>query len=210
MINVFFAYDDNDSDLGDYFEESFNTISSQLSTNEKVKSSSIRGLDCTEANLNSAISSFDFEHFVFIGICHGTEDQLLTESEAFISGANSHFFAKSLFYTSACSCLAVLGNQLVQDGCLSFVGYNGPVEVWEGYYDVFIDCENFGIVEFLNTNKTIGETVAEMITRYNDTIDELSLGNVEDIIVASLLVSNRDKLDILGDKNLTSQDLFGL
>ena len=206
MINLFLAYDDNDQELGDYFEESYDNLLSETSNNTLVITNTLRGLDCSEANVNVHTERYKPNSFIFVAFSHGNEELLRTGNEIFISVNNCHFFSKSLFYTSACECAVTLGPQLMAKGCLAFVGYNGPVDVWEGYYEVFIECENYAIIEFMNSNKTIGVSFSEMKDKYNEAIDDLVLGNTEDKIVASLLVDNRDKLTLLGNADLVVKD----
>jgi hypothetical protein len=58
MIKIVVAYDDNDSLLGDYFEESYNNFSSKRCMPQVITQTIVlRGLDCDEASINSAVNT---------------------------------------------------------------------------------------------------------------------------------------------------------
>ncbi len=204
MVNILLAYDDNDMRLGDYFQKSYEHISNWVSMNPDVVVNALRGLDCTELNVNSHIATYNGDRFIFAGLSHGNEDALCTSNDNYASLANSSSFHNSFFYTCACLTADVLGGDLINKGCLVYIGYDSVVYVPESHFEVFIKCENFALGTFVTSGKHIGACFREMNELYNAEIDKLVIGN--DIIAASLLNESKDSLVILGDQNLTIND----
>ncbi len=87
MIKVVVAYDDNDSLLGDYFEESYNNFLQAMQIANETPSTVLRGLDCNKDNVNNAVKALNESLFVFVGLSHGDEDGfcLLTENDIYVS-----------------------------------------------------------------------------------------------------------------------------
>lgn len=206
MINTIVAYDDNDADLGDYFTSSHDSLVLKLAEIAIVSNLSIRGLDCTEVFLNQAITPFNGGRFVFIGISHGNEEELVSH-EVYVSTNNLKSFCNSLFYSCACSTAYKLGNDLITAGCLAFVGYSDTVYINTYYSETFHECQNYCIKEFLSSEESIETSFDKMTTYYNKEIDRLVAGSMDDLIAASSLISNRNCLKLLGDKKLTSKDI---
>lgn len=209
MVNFLIAYDDNDSNLGDYFEASYKDISTAIVVNHYIAISSIRGLDCTQKNVNTLIDAYNYANFIFVGLSHGNEEELVA-TEVFVSKANALKFDGALFYTCACSCGHTLGNNLIASGCLCYIGHRDTAYIIEDYHDIFYKCQNFAIKNFVLTSETIGESYDKMIDYYNSEIDRLVLGDMDDTIAASTLVENRDVLVIYGNRNLTLNDFVVL
>jgi len=205
MINTFIAYDDNDGELGDYFEDSHNDIHVVVAANVNITNLSIRGLDCTEVFINNTLLPRNGSRFVFIAISHGNEEELWSH-EMYVSANNSATFVNSLFYSCACSTGFTLGNNLIAAGCLTFIGYFDTVLVNVDYYSTFYACQNFGIKSFLANDETIEISFNKMVDFYNSEIDRLIVGTTDDVIAASSLISNRDCLTILGNTTVTRND----
>ncbi len=202
MINTFIAYDDNDFSLGDYFEESHSDITAVFGLNALVNNVSIRGLDCTEANINATLLGLNGSRFIFIALTHGNNDEFVC-NDVFISAVNAHFFSNSFFYSTACSTGKNIGKVLVANGCHSFIGYEEDVEIILDYSTVFYSCENFGIKSFLQNDETVEVSYNKMVDNYTTQIDKLIGGSMDELIAATYLIGNRDCLTLLGDKTLT-------
>ena len=208
MIKVIIAYDDNDEELGDYFEISYNDINDFLSNVANIEVIPIRGLNCTESNVIDAIEDLEDEHFVFVGLSHGMETQLLTSNEVYVDISSLNHFSNSLFYTTACSTAKELGNELISNGCLSFIGFiNDSYATYENYYHIYTECENYCLKEFLSSNNTIEESFDNMIELFDNKINELFEQHEDEILVGMELVGNRDQLRIIGDKSLKKANL---
>lgn len=205
MISTFIAYDDNDFKLGEYFEESHIDILAVIKISAIITSTSICGLDCTQGNINAILSGLNGGRFIFIVLSHGNSDEFVS-NEVFISATNAHHFTNSFLYSTACSTGKNLSKILIANGCLSFIGYEEEIEVILDYAGIFYSCENFGIKSFLENDETIEDSYNKMIGFYNDQIDQLVGGDIDELIAASSLVKNKQSLVILGNKTLTRND----
>lgn len=205
MINLAIAYDDNDSDLGDYFEESFTHIRDAID-NALISLHAIPGLDCTEDNINAAVLGKP-KPSIFVGMSHGNSD-VLGAAEVFVSANNCHHFHDTFFYTTGCCVAMSLGPALIEQGCKCFIGYTdvsiAPDD--DVYNTMFIECETHCIREFLISEKTIDETFIEMLTLFDNKIDELIAAN--EIVTAIDLQTNKDRLTPIGDTSLTRNDFI--
>lgn len=205
MINTLVSYDDQDIELGPYFELSNNTLRQRIN-NPHININELNGENCTMASINLAIANYTPNNFIFIAFSHGDDDALITNSERYVTNENSIGFCKSFFYSSACSCGDKLGPSLIDNECHSFIGYTDEIHVHPDYHSDFIDCEIHAIVEFINGEMTIGDSYLAMHEKYDEVILRLSEGNIFDTIVASTLVKNKRHLRILGNKKLTVAD----
>lgn len=206
MINIIVAYDDNDLELGDFFELAFNDLRDNLSNVNNITIKPIRGLNCTENYVLEQINSFDEEIFGFVGLSHGNNSQLLTENDIYVDVNNLVHFEKTLFYSTACSTGEILGKTLIDNNCFSYVGFiEESYASYEDFYDIYIECENYCLKEFLLSSNTIEQSFNNMIKHYNDKV--LELVNKDEILVAMELSGNRDIFVLYGDTTLTKLDL---
>jgi hypothetical protein len=208
MINTFIAYDDNDADFGLYFTESHSDVSSDFEKNVLVVNVSLNGLNCTEANINNVLQGMLGNSFVFIALSHGNEDEFWSH-EVYLSSNNAHRLINAFLYSTACSTGKNLGKVLIDNGCVAFIGYGNEVNVLLNNTKLFYSCENYGIKSFLNNNETIGTSYSKLIDNYTEEIYKLFYGSIDDLIVASVLIGNRDSLVLLGNDSLT-RDYFNL
>ncbi len=207
MIKIVVTYDDNDSTLADYFEESYNNILQSIESAQETPTVVLRGLDCTEANVNSAVLALNTNPFLFVALSHGDQNGicLLTDNDVFVSDNNAMNFGNSFFYTTACNVASVLRISLLANNCKCFVGCVwSSLATFDDFYDVYIDCENFALREFLNTTKTIQQTFEEMMLRFDGMIDKYS--NDGEVLFAMELQNNKDCMALFGDGTLNKQD----
>jgi hypothetical protein len=210
MIKIVIAYDDNDIDLGDYFEESFRYLVKNIEAANETPTSVIRGLDCTEDNINNAIAPVNANPFLFVGISHGdiTGRFLLTSNDTYVSSDNALNFCNSFFYSTGCNIGQDLGLDLINNHCKVFIGYDGPsyAPLDEQYNLLFIECELYALIKFLINNEPIIKLYTEMLSVTQDKIDWLTDQN--EIIEAMNLQDNKDCMILLGDeaKVLTKND----
>ncbi|MFM9838363.1 MAG: hypothetical protein ACKVOQ_08875 [Cyclobacteriaceae bacterium] len=206
MINLVIAYDDNDSELGGYFEDSFVHTKDVVDKLDFVTLSSIRGLDCTEANINLRVRAVNQQCFVFASFSHGDSlgECLLTENDTiFVGITNVSEFGNSLFYTTACNAALQLGKNLIDNDCFCFVGYkDSSWATYEDFYPIYIACENYALNEFLKTGKTIRQTYDEMQIIFDEQIKNLY--DQDEILVAIEFEHNRDCLVLMGNEELTA------
>lgn len=206
MINIVVAYDDNDTDLGDYFHESYTNLLQCLQGVNVVPVAVLRGLDCNEDNINSAVTPLNGNRFLFVGLSHGDETgtYLLTENDNYVSPVNCINFCNSFFYTTGCNVGLNLRERLLHHGCHVFIGYS--IESRAAYTDkfnsIFIDCELHALKNFLTSNRTISELFSEMLDYTQTQVDLLS--DAGEIIDAMHLLENKDGFVIHGNGSLTN------
>ncbi|MFN8263253.1 MAG: hypothetical protein U0T07_07005 [Chitinophagales bacterium] len=207
MINILAVYDDNDAELAEYFDNSHQYICDCFPDNPNINLQSLNGLSCHQVEIAGRIATFANQPFIFIGISHGKEGCLHTSNHQIVDMANITQFTNSFFYTAACKTAITLGQQLIDNGCLAYIGFKNNVGVidMEEYHEIFIECENHGIIEFLNSNKTIEIVYNEMIEVFTKHYEKLLLGNGLDKLVAIDLLDNRLALERKGNANLTRE-----
>lgn len=207
MVKTLVSFDNQDFELGDYFAQSNITLRQRI-INPNVIYDDLDGENCTMDIINQRVANYTPNNFVFIAFSHGDNDALQTSSDRYVTTENTIGFSNSFFYSSACWCANELAPSLIENQCHSFIGYKGKVQVHPNYYNDFIDCEIHGIVEFFNTDKTIGESYISMKEKYLEVIERLSEGSIVDTIIAGILVDNHQLLEILGNKDLTIADFY--
>lgn len=124
---------------------------------------------------------------------------------AYLTTDNAYFLSNSLFYSNACFVGKELAHRLIVENCHAAIAYEDEVNYLPSYENYFVECENFGIIHFLNSRETLELSMSKMIDYYNVKIDELHTMN---FIAASLLTNNRDNLIILGDEQLAIMDFI--
>ncbi len=205
MIKIVVAYDDNDSALADYFEESYNNFLLSMQGANVTPTTVLRGLECNECNINNSVNPLKANPFLFVGLSHGDEtgNYLLTENDAYISTNNSVNFINSFFYTTGCNAGLDLRVNLLLHGCKVFIGYtnNSKAPLNEVYNSLFIDCELYALKKFMSSDSTIDELFNEMMNYTQIKIDWLFDNN--EIVEAMDLQSNKDCMMIDGDGSLT-------
>lgn len=193
MTDLILAFDEADSTMGMFNQGCFEYYEEYLSKNN------LAHLHLRSAQLNDLaveIHTANKASFIFVAYSHGTETgQLNSSAGVYLSPVVNHTnFKNSFVYTVSCHSGNVLGNSLIQNGCLCFLGYKNLFHYWDGY-KCFPDCANHGFFLFMEKVRT-KVIYQSMIDEYNKKIDELYL---ENSFVASLLLENRDALVHLGN-----------
>jgi hypothetical protein len=211
MINLLVAYDDNDGDLGDYFEQSHEIVSRLTSTLPAINHTAIRGLDCSFEAINLATRAVNDNLFIFAAATHGDSDCLVnSQSDVFIDRTIAGAFRNSFFYSTACCAGSILGPELLQNGCLSFIGYDdistAPSD--ENYNALFINCEFYALFQFLSTTNSVQQVYSDMLVEFENQIDLLF--ESDEIITGIELQKNYYCLILLGNGQLTQNDFGGI
>lgn len=199
MTNLAILFDDTDTELGQYFTNCFQDVGKAvIDANIIIKSINSQN----SAYINQIIGGL--ENLIFVGFTHGSSDNLGTQngSSIFIDSGNAHLFSGSIFYTTACSCGEKLGKTLIQKGVKVFIGYNDVVNISNGFEEIFIKCENYGIKEFLNSSKSWYEIMLEIKKVYEEEADKLFDEGGYETLAGLELIQSRDKLCLLGDGSL--------
>lgn len=202
MVNTIIAFDDQDAILGDFF----NDCKTDMDDFFESKNLIYKVLKSIHLNdLSISVSTQNLSPFIFGAYSHGEEDYLISLQGQYISTTLNHTcFKDSFFYTCSCSTGKTLGQKLIDEGCLSFIGYKTKFTVWDFNRDPFIDCANLGLKLFflgLSTN----DIIQKMKERYNHYIDNYR----NDIFGAVMLMSNKKALTLLGE-NINISNLINV
>lgn len=212
MIDFIIIYDHLDDVLGTYFESCKLMLEDFLSSLPFTRTTEfLNGHLTTQMSVDHKIATLGDVNFIFVAYSHGSSDgqALLCRNEAYVlKNVNTNAFFKSIVYTNACYAGRELGPDLEAHGCQAFIGNKEPVEALLGKYrGESIKIDNYGLILFLGTSKTIHECFLATKLYYNTIIDRLS--DIDfDIGSAAVLTYNRDALVFYGNKDLRKEDLF--
>lgn len=209
MISVNIAFDEQDSGLGDFFNQCKQDLIDFLEHMSATHGNGytideINTGNCNEVYIEQRIAGLNTNNYLFIAYSHGDADCLTAAGAAYIhSDSNTHLFSNAFFYAVACSVGSRLGQALIDRGCHVFIGYKDTFYILHKRLQLAINCANIGIKMFLSGN-TVEEAFRLIEKFYNQEIDKLM--NFNDVIAASLLVKNKNALVVLGNNNLTIND----
>lgn len=198
MTKTVMVFDELDDDLGPFFlycKENLEVI-----LNEKNITPNL--LDSNKLNeLSVQLVTTTLTNFIFGAYSHGGKNCLVRSNNPYVSTTiNIDCFKNSFFYTFSCSSGYELGSNLVENGCLCFIGYDNIVSIWSTYLRPFMECANYGLIQFFNGESTFS-ILSQMKEKYNIEIDSIYEDN---FMIASILRENRDALVLHGnDINLT-------
>ena len=207
MINNIVCYDDNDFDLGEYFELSWNDLQQTFAGQQEINFIPLQGLDSTEQNVKDAIAALQNNNFIFIGLSHGNKRQLLTDNDAYVNIDDIGHFAGSMYYSPACKTAKKLGVELINNGCIVAIACRkNTFATYPDFYDVYIECENHCLKEFLTKNISIQTAYESMMAYFDDKVVKLLENHGDEILVAMELMQNKDAFTILGNSQVTKSD----
>jgi hypothetical protein len=212
MINIVIVFDNQNAELGSYFDDCKKDIVDFFDEQNGLVQScfEVSSPQCNMAYIDIQIPRLNSNPFIFIAYTHGIEDGLRCSGVLFVSTVNSHHFTNSLFYSTACLVGKKLAPDLINKGCKAFIGYMEESEVFKNanYKQTFIECDNYAIKMLLTVPEaTVGTSFTAMKNHFTNKIDRLQeMG--ESLLFTASLVANREALTCLGDKNLKKEDLF--
>lgn len=212
MIRFVIAFDDQVADLGEYFSRCKTDIVGFLHEQENIVYEEIHEMPaalCNEAYVDVSMQHYNPDPFVFIAYSHGINNALRCAGNSYVlKGSNSNRFISTLFYTNACLTAVELGQDLIDNGCHTYIGYDEEIEAFtaDRYMQTSIQCDNAGLKYFFAKNGTIGEAVTAMKQYYTQNIDKLS--DFKDMMYAGFLTAAREALVIKGNTNLKKEDLY--
>lgn len=207
MPSVILTYDNTDAGLGPYFNRCYLDLQPFLDALQQSAIIALNGVSCTVEVIERHLDDLNGQPFIFIGISHGRSNALVASQHEYISYANAHRFQNSLFYTYACLTALELGPELERIGCRGYLGYSSEVKTNVRFEDIFIKCKNAGIVYFLAGNRTLQETYDFMLANYEKEAKDLSEKDGSAFIAAAFLEGNAKALTMLGNRQLTLNDL---
>lgn len=204
MIKFILAYDENNYELGYFFKKCAEDLKESLEEEIHQLALELSSHKLTSTYLELKMEIYSDTRFIFTAYSHGSEDRL-SSSETYLStNSNLKPFQDSLFYTFSCLSGLKLGNKLIENNCLAFVGYKAEAYIVTRNEDIFKEGANFGLKKFLQ-GENIESSINQMKNKYSELIDNTFS---EFPIVASMLRRNRDGLILLGNGNLLASDLM--
>lgn len=169
MANLLVIYDNDDEKMGTYFEASYQDISGRLNQIKSLKLQSLNTKLCLTNPIETYISTFNAQPFVFVAYSHGRENAIDIGENEYIGIKNAYFFAETLFYACCCLTAKQLGEHLRLHGCRVFMGFNNKIKSVGAETDpIFQECENSFISHFLTTNDSVQESLRYMYDKYNE------------------------------------------
>ena len=198
MANTVIVVDNTDEKLGAFFQICIDDLDNFF------KQTAIQPIMLYSHNLNDLsvqLTTQPLKTFVFAAYSHGSDTSLLKSNSPYISTTlNNTCFHEAFFYTFSCKSGHELGSNLVENGCLCYIGYKRTVSIWDGFVQPFVICANHGLKLFFNGLST-SNILVEMKAQYNIEIDSFYQ---KDYMISSILRENRDALVLHGnDINIT-------
>lgn len=213
MTKFIIAYDNQDPLLGDYFTLCKNNLVAFLSGKSIVDIVEIQAQHCTQLFIELKINEIkDSKEFCFVAYSHGSRNAVICTGEAYVkANENTHLFNNSLFYSNACLCGRELKVDLIQNGCKAFIGSKDEIKVLLLDPNLSAKLDNYALMVFIETDKTIHEAYNSMLNHYDYEIDKLNeLEKGLGFGKAAYLIEARDSLVFDGDKNLKFRPLVNL
>ncbi|WP_067037009.1 hypothetical protein [Allomuricauda sp. CP2A] len=194
MADILIVCDEEDLSMGKFF------LACKERLNAFLKSKSIKFSELGSQQLNDLSISMHISplpKFIFGAYSHGSSNSLLKSATTeYVSIAqNGKDFEGGFVYTFSCSSGKELGKDLISCNCQCFIGYSEVIYIWTNFFDPFIECANFGLIEFFNGQDT-SKVFDSMIDKYNREIDKMY---EIDPMVAADLVANRRALVMHGN-----------
>lgn len=211
MINFIVSYDDLNPSLGEYFYEChldfYNFIiehPDMLNVYEKIPTAKTY-ID----HINKATTKYNSKPFVYIAYSHGNQNEFRCNGMPYICSLNVKYFTNSFLYSTACHTGKKIAYDLIDKGCITFVGYKETSHAFlkEEYRRISINCDNYALKMFLLMDVTIEEAVNSMkryITQHIDRLDEFK----ENPLYMAKLVANREALVCIGNSLLKKGDIL--
>lgn len=179
-----------DTEMGDFNLNCYYKLLQYFQTKNHAFTE-ILGEDISAQKIESSISSFDENPFLFIAYSHGEYDKLTINADSYISRENAYFFNRSVIYTVSCLAAKELGQYLMNSGAISFWGYEEPFYFTKINEEIFADCANYGILHYLETND-MTSSFSKSKEYYRNSIEK-----VNDFFLKSQLLANRNAMVLL-------------
>lgn len=205
MINSLLVYDNQDEDLGSFFQKCGEEVSKVCELNKNIEIQKISDGVVFSMLVPMRAGEINSKKFIFVSFTHGSETELLQNSDPFVSiNDDKNCLRNSFAYCFACSAGKSLGANLIKEDTLSFIGYKSEISIQTLFNreDLFVECAVAGINAFVK-GKTVKESFDITVAKYNTNIDKIY---TEDMPTASLLMENRDGLILHGNQNLCIDD----
>lgn len=192
MINTILAIDDRDDVLGGFYTECLADLESF--ENDKCSITFIKSNALNDLAISMTVPQNG--RFIFLAYSHGSDSELLARGTTpYISETlNITRFKDSFFYTCSCCTGKRLGQLLINNHCISYIGYSEKFELWDFNRPPFVECANYGYKLFVQGNN-VESIIDQMKAKYDEHINDYN----NDFFGAAHLLANRNALVALGD-----------
>lgn len=211
MINFIITYDDINKSLGSYFQECHCDFHNFIIENHEIMSiyEEMGSNKTSMEYINTMTSKYNSKPFIYIAYTHGNQNEFVCNGIPYICARNTINFNNSFIYSTACYTGKKIAHNLLEDGCVTFVGYKDASHVFinENYRRISINCDNYALKMFLLMDVTIEDAVNSMKRYITSKIDKLEEFHEDPLYMASL-VANREALVCLGNKALKKKDVY--
>jgi len=203
MINTILLYDNQDAELGAFFNLCANKFLylHQIEYKQNV-SAEFNTDSCKKEIIESVLSHYNTYKFLFVSFLHGNEDAMCLSNEKIISAENAYFLTNAFCYTFSCYCGKNLANVLLQNNVCVFWGYFDKVYSIIDYEEDFADLAISGLKHFLSQD-TIENAEKKVREEYSKKIDALYQ---KSFFVAATLLHNKESMVVFGDKSMKVSD----
>ena len=193
---IFIACDNEDKNLGRFFESCFEKVREAAVTNG-FEYEVLMTPNLSKGTIN--LHTSEAEEYVFSAFSHGCDTALLCGEENYIeAGDNVKNFYSSVFYTFSCQTANGIGKEFREAYVLGYFGYSQPVWVVPYYMDIFVECATRGYLE----GKTLKECEGDLIAEYDKHISRAKINP----IYANLLKNKQSLVTIINNEDKTIND----
>ncbi|GHB83091.1 hypothetical protein [Persicitalea jodogahamensis] len=212
MIEILTAYDEEDPELGVYFnackKDIVASINLQTAIHNIFSITEIPSRNCRLAYFDIVLGKLKNIPFIIIAYTHGNETSLIANGSGFITvNSTNSSFNDSFFYTNSCLSGKVLGPELIKQNCKVFIGYDSTITAFKNENsNISLKCDNIGMLLFLTSDITAYDAYVAMIQLYTQEYDKLLANG--DPLSAALLIQNREALVFHGEKELKKEDFM--
>lgn len=196
--NSIIFYYDNDDRLGNYFYSCAMDAKILLDAKKDIQQSDVVNDDCNHSYLRTIEFPKHEKKSLLIIYSHGDK------SSFFLRDNELPFIHETidcdvclkggLIYTNACSVGSEFGKNITKKGA-SFFGYSTDTGVYSDYKDVFIECDNLGLLRLLEGD-TLSEAKMKAEEKFNVEIDKIYPDN---FMAASFLEEAKKSIIVHGD-----------
>lgn len=179
MIDVISFTDEKDERLGTYFQDSKNSLTDNIGSLDDVCILKEVGSEiCTMCDVNQIMSNVNNKCICAV-YTHGNSFAFMANGKSYITKENTLHFKDTFVYSTACLTARDIGKQLIDDGCLAFVGFNNESQVLcdSDYANVIMNCDQACLFAFLNDNVNLKDALKLAIAYYDTQIENCSRNN---------------------------------
>ena len=210
MLHIIIAVDEQDAELGRYFESSKNYLCDYLTQNKNYQIQVVLAANCNQAYINNLITNTQ-KPCVFAAYSHGAKHGLRCNNREYLDSVNILPLLNSFVYAMSCSSAAELG-QSFKEQKGAFIGFNKEVKAFKDESDLqkkCIQCDNAGIYYMLaNPSLPLKKGHKEMKARYIKLEEYFENEDTYNFFYAAYFRDMRDSLKFIGNENLTINDLM--